>query len=106
MAKPLHLWMALAYLFTAAVPVYQAIRHTNIEMMYLKQTYEADNLQNNGALKEAAFWKEMTAKHHYLGHWIKSIFEPAIDQQFQLPSGKEAREKLGEIPGLNELGKK
>ncbi len=100
MKRYLHLWMALAYLFSAGIPVYQTIRHTNVEVQYLKKTYIANNFQNNGAIKETAVWKEISAKHHFLGPLIKRFFEPSINQQFQIPPRKDAQEALDTIPGL------
>jgi len=97
--------MAFVYLLAAGLPVCQAIRHTNVEIQYLKKTYDSNNLQNNGAIKEAEFWKEMTVKHHLIGHWVKGIFAPAIKQQFQLPPLKEARGALDQIPGLVQQAK-
>ena len=105
MTRPRHLWMALAYLLAAGIPAYQTIRHTDREVQYLKETYDANNFQNNGTLKEVAFWKEMTAKHHFLGPLIDRIFAPSIDRQFQLPPLEEAQEALDKIPGLIELKK-
>jgi paraquat-inducible protein A len=105
MTRYRHLWMALVYLLMAALPAYQTINHTNIEIEYLKEAYKINNFQNNGAIKEAAFWKQVTSKHHVVGHFVKDIFAPAINQQFKIPPEKDAQDALDKVPGLIQQGK-
>jgi paraquat-inducible protein A len=105
MTRSRHLWMALAYCVIAAIPAYQTINHTNVEIEYLKEAYQLNNFQNNGAIKEAAFWKQVSTKHHVLGHFVKDIFAPALNQQFKIPPEKDAQEALDKIPGLIQQGK-
>jgi paraquat-inducible protein A len=100
-----HLWMALVYLLAAGIPAYQAIQHINVEVNYLKKAYDTDNFQNNGAIKEAEVWKEISSRHHFLWPLIKHFFSPAINHQFQIPSEKDARATLDEIPGFVQQGK-
>jgi len=97
--------MALVYFLAAGIPVYQVIRHTDNEMQYLIKINDTNNLQNNGAVKEASFWKEICAKHHFLGPIIDHFFQPTLDHQFQIPPLKEAQAALGKIPDLNEQQK-
>src|ERR1700731_622224 len=99
MRKP-HIWMALIYLLVAVIPAYQTIRHTDSEMKYLEKEYDTNNLQNNGAIKEAAVWKEIASQHHFLGPLIKDFFAPALNKQFHLPPQKEAQRALNKIPDL------
>ena len=96
------LWMALVYLLLAVIPVYQTIRHTDIEVEFLKKINDINNLQNNGAVKEAAVWKEITTKHHFLGPIIKQFFAPTLDHQFHIPPLKQAQATLDTIPDLNQ----
>lgn len=92
-------WMAFVYVLAAAFPVYQVIRHTDLEIDYLRAAYDTDNLQNNGSVKEAAFWKEASSKHHFLGPLIKHFLAPSLDRQFHIPPLEEAKKSLGQIPG-------
>jgi paraquat-inducible protein A len=105
MTRPLHTWMALAYLLAAGFPAYQAIRHTDYEMQYLRKINDTNSLQNNGAVKEASFWKEIAAKHHFLGPIIDHFFQPTLDHQFKIPPLKDAQAALDKIPDFNEQQK-
>ncbi len=105
MTKSFQLFMALVYLLMAAIPAYQAIQHTNVEVEYLKKSYELDNFQNHGAIKEVAVWKDMISRHHFLGPLIKHFFEPSINKQFHIPSQQEAQQALDRIPDLVQEGK-
>lgn len=105
MTRPLHTWMAIIYLLAAGFPVYQAIQHTDNEMQFLRQINDTNNLRNNGAVKEAAFWKEIASKHHFLGPIIQHFFAPTLDHQFQIPPLKDAQAALDKIPDLNEQQK-
>jgi len=91
------------YLLAAGSPVYQIILHSQTEIQYLKKVYDINNLQNNGAVKEAEFWKQIKKQHHFLGGWIDHFFGPTIDQQFKIPPLKKAQGELDKIPGLNQL---
>ncbi len=97
-----HLWMAFVYLLLAAYPAYQTILHTNFEIKYLEKINDLNNLQNNGAIKEDSFWKEIISKHHFLGPIIKQFFAPTLDHQFHIPPLKVAQATLDTIPDLNQ----
>ena len=97
--------MALVYLMIAGIPAYQTIRHTDLEILYLKKVYDTNNLQNNGSVKEAAVWKDIVAQHHFLGSLIKNIFAPFINRQFQIPPYQKARAALDKIPDFKVLEK-
>jgi paraquat-inducible protein A len=100
-----HFWMALLYGFAAALPAVQTIQHTDTEARYTRDSSAVNNFQNNGAVKEAQFWKDLEGKHHVLGPLIKNIFEPSLNRQFHIPPEKEAQAALDTIPGLIQLGK-
>src|ERR1700728_3460324 len=100
-----HFWMALVYLCAVGFPAYQTILHTQIETQYFKKSYDTNNFKNNGAIKEAEVWKEIASKHHFLGPLIKDFFSPSINQQFDIPTPKQAQANLDEIPGLIQQAK-
>ncbi|HTA77238.1 MAG TPA: paraquat-inducible protein A [bacterium] len=93
--------MALVYLFMAAMPAYQIISHTDAEVEYLKEAYDTNNFQNNGAIKEVEVWREIASQHHFLGPIIKDFFAPSLNKQFQIPPPREAHAALSRIPYIN-----
>jgi paraquat-inducible protein A len=95
--------MGLIYLLAVGLPAYQIIRHSQTEIQYLEKAYDINNLQNNGAIKEAELWKQIKKQHHFFGGWIDHFFQPTIDKQFKIPTLKKAQEDLDKIPGLNQL---
>ncbi len=94
MTKYRRIWMALGYLVLAGIPAYQTIRHADREAQYLKKAYDTNNLENNGAVKEAEVWKDITSQHHFLGPIIKGFVAPTINRQFHIPSQKDAQAAL------------
>ena len=97
--------MALVYLLAVGFPAYQAILHSNTETEYLKRSYDTNNFANNGAIKEAEFWKAISAQHHFLGPIIKRFFSPTLNKQFKIPKPEDAQAQLDQIPGFLEQGK-
>ncbi len=100
-----HRMMALVYLLLIFLPTCMTIRHTDTEIDYLQKAYDTNNLQNNGAVKEVAVWKEITTQHPFLGPIIKDFFAPSINQQFKIPPEKAARMALDDIPFIEQLEK-
>ena len=96
--------MALVYLLAVGFPAYQAILHSNTETEYLKRSYDTNNFANNGAIKEAEFWKAISAQHHFLGPIIKRFFSPTLNQQFKIPKPEDAQAQLDQIPGFLQQG--
>jgi paraquat-inducible protein A len=96
--------MALFFLLLAAMPVYQIITRTDSEIEYIKKAYDTNSFQNNGAIKEAEVWKEISKQHHFLGPIANNFFGPALNKQFHIPPLPEAREALAQIPSIKEEG--
>jgi paraquat-inducible protein A len=96
--KYLHFWMALVYLLAVGFPAYLAIRHSNCEAQFLKKSYDTNNFANNGAIKEAEFWKSISAQHHFLGPIIKHFFSPTLNKLFKIPTPEVAQTELDQIP--------
>jgi hypothetical protein len=48
-------WMGALYLCAAFMPVFWTIQHTEMEVGEMSKVYGLNDLQNNGAVKEAVF---------------------------------------------------
>jgi hypothetical protein len=94
--------MGAFYLCATFMPVFWTIQHTEMEVGEMSKVYGLNDIQNNGAVKEAAFWKELAKKHGFLGRIIQRFFGPTLDKEFHLPTRKKAQEKLYEIPHFEE----